>query len=313
MRKRTILFFVFFAILVFTGFSYYNDIRIKQEQELVKQKGDLEVLQNKLLRHIDLIKIRLPLNLPLYDLQKHLFLSLSEIANENSRIGLYIDRAQCESCWQDALAYLNKKTLQIKDMPTPFVLAGGYNVRELKLLSLRYKAAFPMYAIEKYPEMDYLTKSNYPFFFILSPDGIISSVFYPDGGYFQIGEMYFKTMAKKCQKDKPVARTVSTVKIPGIELLNPIVDLGEVHMRKKKTAIFSVRNSGNKKCTIKDVRTQCNCTMLESTPKIILPGETAEFKINFLSANKGEVIRAVEFVTDQSTETYELKIKAKVI
>lgn len=310
MKKQWIIGGCFLLVGIFTYFVYQNDIRMDQAVKLVELEAGQERLKQFMLQHIQSIEGHVDTNTRLHSLS-HKESVLEDVVRDGARVGLYIDRLQCSDCWERALSYMKKVAPTIQHLPKPFVLVGGYNRRDFILLNQTHDIPFPVYLMEHSLPLKHLTSQNQPFYFVLEPGGRLSSVFYPEELYGMMGELYFKTMAGACYREQGPEATVLEPEY--IDLLDEEIDFGQISVRKKKKLTFRVKNTGKRKIEIKNVRTSCNCVLLEATPRYILPGETGLFKVIFLSSSKGYFVREVLFNTNQSNTVYKLRMKGRVI
>jgi len=308
MKNKIIIGSVVFVAL-FVYFVHLNDIKMKQQSDLTELKTEHEQLTIEMLQHIKVLKENFNLQTSLYNPIKKDSMILANLIDKGARIGLFIDRFQCEDCWMRAVAFLKKETKN-NHLLKPFILASSYNQRNFFLLNQRYKMPFPVYLLDRPEEITFLLNENQPFYFVLNQDGTMNYIFYPEGLYEQIGEFYLKSVTQYCFQNAKFPQ--NHYKSP-IALLNPSVDLGKISIRQKKEIIFNIKNTGTNKCSIKNVHPSCNCILLESAPDYILPQQTGKIKVAFLSVVKGQIEREMQFSIDQSQTVYHLKIKANVI
>ena len=309
MKKKIILISIFYLVTIFTVVMYYNDQERERRLEFEKMEANHNTLKNKMIQHLDRIRVQLPEAFVLQDIHKDT-ISLPELTKEGARIGLYLDNRQCTPCRTDALDYLKFIVSKIPGIQKPVVFVGGFNLREFRLFNEEQESGFPCYMMQWMSQLEFLTQNNTPFFFVLQRDGTISSILYTNNSTNDlIGSLYFSVMAKKCYENSD-----SQIKLEeGLLIENPVVDLGDIKLRETYAVHFRVKNNSTKKCNIQDVVPLCNCIMPDSVPQIILPGETGIFKIKFLSNTKGEITRSLSVKTDfKKMPSFYLKIKGNV-
>ncbi len=314
MKKKGVVWSVGLAlVLVATGLIYVKDLLQSKEYELVKLRGDVELLRSAYLDLSGIHTVSSCAGIRVKDRVGDTLL-LRSVASDGPRLGLYISRNQCEPCWEEALAHLEWLVREKKLTTSPFVLAESYNSRDFKLLHQRHKSSVPFYSIGKEFAVEHLTRANNPFFFILYPNGAWSSIFYVDGLYGLLGDDYFQMAANLCRHNvAPLPQAGQPAKKQaGLVLVNNSVDLGKVRLRKKYTAVFRVKNEGDQACIIQNTHPLCNCLSLEDVPHVVLPGDTASFKVAFLSTSKGFVRRSVQFRVKDHPATYLLSVQAQV-
>ena len=100
---------------------------------------------------------------------------------------------------------------------------------------------------------------------------------------------------------------------PKIKIINPIINLGEVHYSKESVvARIEVTNEGTETLVINDIKPDCGCTIAEMLDKEIEPGDTsvviATLRLNTLSGNFSKSI----VITSNDTSVYASKITLNV-
>ena len=308
-RKKTlgILFLLLFVIGAFTYFVYLNDLKRDAELKLSDMEDSYKMLQSHFLRQISQTEAYIKPDTPLFSPTEN-DSTLASLTLHGKRFCLYIERSQCEECWERALAYLEKETSNMNYRPSPIILASGYNRRDFLLMLERHHIKYPVYLLERPWEIEDFLSHNQPFYFILEKDGRMKSIFYPEGIYELMGERYLRHITAYCFPDTKDVHTNAD-----IELLNPQVDLGKVPLRQKRIVELRIRNKGKQKCNIKNVIPTCNCVLVEGFPEAILPGETDTIRVSFLSTNKGAVEREVRVTVKGENTPYVFTITGDVV
>lgn len=307
MKQKIITLTCFYLVILFSVFVYYKDLTDKLSKQSTHYENDVENIKNKYLQQIDAIEYTFPDSTFLSDPsgKEH---SISLLV-DTPRIGLYTDPMQCKSCWEDDLKYLSYICQELEITVEPIVLCDKYSLREMKLL--QEKVPYPLYKIEKSAKtLDPLIKFNMPFFFIIDKRGVVSSAFFSSKNLpLYIGEMYFKMAKKRCQGvDTSTEETNLKVDADDLELLNPVVDLGEVGLRTKTEVSFKVKNNSKKKCLVLDSSTSCSCIVLDIMPRIILPGETETFTVNYVASTNGRFNQTLRLLTNFQNKPYNLQM-----
>lgn len=311
MKQKIITLSCFYLVILFSVFVYYKDLTNKLSKQNTECENDVENVKNKYLQQIDAIEYTFPDSAFLSDPNGKEF-SIVQLA-DTPRIGLYIDPMQCLNCWEDDLKYLDHICEELEITAKPIVLCDKYSRREMKLL--QEKVSYPLYKIEKGSGvLDPLVKFNMPFFFIIDNRGVVSSAFFLSKNLPKdIGDLYFKMAKKRCQAaDTTVGKTGSKVNADDLELLNPVVDLGEVRLRTKTAVSFNVKNKSKEKCVVLSTSTSCSCIVLDMLPSIILPGETETFTVNYVASTNGRFNQTFRLSTNFQNRPYELRITGVV-
>ena len=311
MKQKIITLSCFYLVILFSVFVYYKDLTNKLSKQNVEYENDVENMKNKYLQQIDAIEYAFPDSAFLSgsDGKEYSFRQLID----TPRIGLYIDPMQCLSCWKDDLQYLEHICEELEIISNPIVLCDKYSWREMKLL--QEKVSYPLYKIEKSADiLEPLVKFNMPFFFIINNRGVISSAFFLSKNLPKdFVDLYFKMAKKRFQGVGTIAgKTDSKVNADDLELLNPVVDLGEVRLRTKTEVGFKVKNNSTEKCVVLSTSTSCSCIVLDILPSLILPGETETFTVNYVASTNGRFNQTFRLSTNFQNRPYELRITGVV-
>lgn len=80
-------------------------------------------------------------------------------------------------------------------------------------------------------------------------------------------------------------------------------DFGKIPSNTKVEHVFTFRNDGKDKLTIKNVTTSCGCTASDIDKKELAPGEETGIKVSFnSSAYRGQIKQFVYVATDNLAE-----------
>ena len=105
---------------------------------------------------------------------------------------------------------------------------------------------------------------------------------------------------------------------PRVEVVNPVVELGEIMEGEIVDVFFEVRNIGDKELLIGRIETDCGCTAAELAreDRVVLPGQSVKLKITFDTARRAgpnEQTKTTRFFTnDDSNKEVEVTFKALV-
>ncbi len=79
----------------------------------------------------------------------------------------------------------------------------------------------------------------------------------------------------------PQMEPAELAKAPGLFISDKVFDLGRIKQTSGATKILSVSNTGKKPLLIREIQSNCTCTVVSITSKTIKPGGSAEIKIIF--------------------------------
>ena len=120
---------------------------------------------------------------------------MMQLAKKGPRIGMYVHDIHGVPNWEKELDYLKALVAQNKGLEQPFFLTNNLHGRELRIIKKEYAIPFPIYSycftFER-RDIFYLALQHRPFFFILNPDGMVSSIVFPDDAIRPLMTNYFR-------------------------------------------------------------------------------------------------------------------------
>ncbi|MCM1109059.1 MAG: DUF1573 domain-containing protein [Clostridium sp.] len=301
------------AAALFTCITYYRDAVNEREIEIGRLTNAVTRLEDKLLKQVEAIRYTLPDSMTLTDTHK-VATFLKDIAADGPHLVIYIDRMQCESCWQAELRGMQHHLKHTGALPRPLIMAANYNLREARLLAQRCATDIPLYLVNETEALQHIGRLRKPFYFVLEEGGTVASVYYPDEQSVESDSIYFNTVARKYGRRPALPVAASSGNTPkGVAFEQEKIDIGDIGMRKLKEVVFRLTNNSTETCEVHDIRMSCTCLMLKQMPQCVLPGETAEIKVNFLSTTKGRFTRTLELTLSTSTLPCTLTIQGNVV
>lgn len=234
------------------------------------------------------------------------------LAAEGARIGIYINRNQCISCWEKIVNKIRNITDTIKNIQQPFILAEGYNSRDIRVIERDDSLKVPIFAVvmkmKENQILSYLATSNRTFIFQLQPDGRITNIiFYDDIIAPFLGRFLEKIMQNELMLNQNDGKNAE-----GFKILNPIIKLGDVLTRRKYEIVYYVQNNNQHTCTISGIATQCNCIIEKKYPKSIKPREIDQIKLTYISNGFGKFSKEAKVQTNLRKEPYILKFEGNI-
>ena len=79
---------------------------------------------------------------------------------------------------------------------------------------------------------------------------------------------------------------------------NVNIDCGQVLFNHPVTAVYEMRNSGDKALSIKDVRTSCGCTTVEWPKTAILPAKNFQITVRYDAQTMGHFNKEISILSN---------------
>ena len=114
-------------------------------------------------------------------------------------------------------------------------------------------------------------------------------------------ESYTWTLSKARPRLPPLRKKKKKEYYTEISVPETEVDFGTCDWQKEHTAVFKIRNTGQKLLVIHNVELSCGCLEADYTKKPARPGEELEVRITFKATNTG-YFRKVAFVRCNTKE-----------
>ena len=225
-------------------------------------------------------------------------MSLSSLAKYGVRIGIYAHRSQCSDCWK-VIARNIQNICNMYHVTEPFILADGFRPIDLRIMAKDDNIIVPFFGLLENDD-SYIAKMSRvgkPFVFLLNQDSSISSVMFYNDAIVPILEEYLKSLS------------VDSLNKGCLVVDKPNIKLGTVPIRREFSLHYSIKNSSNKICKIKEVTPSCSCVEIKDYPSQINPGKTSDIDVVFTSDLFGPFMREIEVYTDFQDEPYVLTIE----
>ena len=225
--------------------------------------------------------------------------SLSSLAKNGARVGVYANRSQCADCWRTVAANM-QDICQTYHITNPFILLDGFRPADRRIManesdSLKMEFFF-MNDCED-PYLHKLSMMGKPYVFLLNPDSTMSSVMYYCDAIVPVMKEFLKSFS------------VDSLSLGHLTIDEPHIQLGTIACRKEFRLHYIIRNNSRNVCKIVKVVPSCTCIEIENNLKRIEPGETVNFDVVFFSDVLGLFMREIELYTDSRSEPYILSIE----
>ena len=224
-------------------------------------------------------------------------MSLTEIINDERKIGIFVNKNHCSDCWKEAAKNLIKATYT-SGIGKPFILGDEFRESEVRFLAHEEFPGVPIYRIQKCNSfaLSRFMQLKRPFFFLLDVDGTISSIFFYEGIMMPVFYKYFciASVANKAS---------DTLEIP-----HPMINLGNVSYRCVIPLRYELVNNSKSKCQIVRIVPSCECLKVKDIPKILEPGNSIYIRLELTVELQGKFERNIEVYTDNRREPYVLSV-----
>jgi hypothetical protein len=101
---------------------------------------------------------------------------------------------------------------------------------------------------------------------------------------------------------------------PAITFEETSFDFGDIYQDDKVEHVFAFENTGNAPLIITNVQTTCGCTASEWPREPIMPGQTANIKVNFDSKGKfGRQNKVISIISNAVSPVNQVKIVTNVL
>ncbi|MEE9350163.1 MAG: DUF1573 domain-containing protein [Flavobacteriaceae bacterium] len=96
------------------------------------------------------------------------------------------------------------------------------------------------------------------------------------------------------------------------EFESEVIDYGKIAPNSDRNRAFKFKNIGKSPIIISRVKPSCGCTVPSKPNRPIMPGETAEIKVNFTTKKAGKFSKSITVTSNASKKTIQLRIKGEV-
>ena len=98
-----------------------------------------------------------------------------------------------------------------------------------------------------------------------------------------------------------------------LEVVNDVIDCGQIEYRSPVTAEFEVRNKSNRRIRISEVKTSCGCTAVEFPRGEIASDGNFAVRVTYDAMQMGSFDKLVDVYTSSEKKPLELRLKGKVV
>ena len=109
------------------------------------------------------------------------------------------------------------------------------------------------------------------------------------------------------------APTAMTAFAQKIVISNPVIDCGQVVFKHPVTAEYELKNGGRRDLTIKEVRTNCGCAIVEYPRNAVRAGDAFKVKVSYDARQMGHFQKLVGIYSNASASPTMLTLKAVVV
>ena len=100
----------------------------------------------------------------------------------------------------------------------------------------------------------------------------------------------------------------TTVSIPSTE-----ISMGDFPWQEEQTAVFTLKNTGDKPLVIQDAVTSCGCLHVSFTQQPVLPGNEAEVHATYKADNPGYFNKSITVYTNAGDAPMKLRVRGNAV
>lgn len=279
-----------FAVLLLMGYIIYMNSCLEENNLRAKlgKTAEWMELQATIYFLVDNIEVQDTANNNLL---------MTGIADDERMIGIYANDKHSSHYWMEAVDNL-LKVIKSSSIGKPFILIDDFNSIDVLFGASENLSDVPIYELHKNDNsvFGHLTRIERPFFFFLSKDGIVSSVFFYDEVMMPVLVEYFRKQSMR-ENDE------DTLEIP-----HPIINLGYVSRHMKIPLRYKLTNMGADECNIVKIQPINSCIVVNDGIRCIEPGQTITIEMELDIKTHGKFKKNVYVFTDMREEPYLLSV-----
>ena len=122
-------------------------------------------------------------------------------------------------------------------------------------------------------------------------------------------ELYLRIIQGKPLNMAETDKTPQTsVSIPSTE-----ISMGDFPWQEEQTAVFTLKNTGDKPLVIQDAVTSCGCLHVSFTQQPVLPGDEAEVHATYKADNPGYFSKSITVYTNAGDAPMKLRVRGNAV
>ena len=228
-------------------------------------------------------------------------------------IATYADSVGCTGCKLQLPKW--KEFIQITDSFSEkeicflfFIHPAEYKETVLLLNSSQFDYPVCIDTKDEFNQMNHLNENPSYQTFLIDKNhkviGIGNPIFNP-----QIKNMYLKIIQGKSLNNTETDKTPqTTVSIPSTE-----ISMGDFPWQEEQTAVFTLKNTGDKPLVIQDAATSCGCLHVSFTQQPVLPGDEAEVHATYKADNPGYFNKSITVYTNAGDAPMKLRVRGNAM
>lgn len=125
----------------------------------------------------------------------------------------------------------------------------------------------------------------------------------------KVKELYLRIIQGKPLNMAETDKTPQTsVSIPSTE-----ISMGDFPWQEEQTAVFTLKNTGDKPLVIQDAVTSCGCLHVSFTQQPVLPGDEAEVHATYKADNPGYFNKSITVYTNAGDAPMKLRVRGNAV
>ena len=125
----------------------------------------------------------------------------------------------------------------------------------------------------------------------------------------KVKELYLRIIrGKPLNVDETEKAVQTTVSIPSTE-----ISMGDFPWQEEQTAVFTLKNTGDKPLVIQDAVTSCGCLHVSFTQQPVLPGDEAEVHATYKADNPGYFNKNITVYTHAGNAPMKLRVRGNAM
>ncbi|GHT67943.1 hypothetical protein AGMMS50239_32030 [Bacteroidia bacterium] len=231
--------------------------------------------------------------------------------SDKPQLVLYIPENACLDCIINE--YEKLKTLPNCMQDRIFIMVSYPRKRDVMMWISSHKYIYPVYN-NPYFGMSAFGSKNQLTLFVVNKTGIPANFLILKRDLHNMSDDYYKMIIPKFEKYSgitPVEEVISNDQKSEVEFTGKH-NFGLLHLKNKGFTVFEFENISSVPFVIKDIKTNCGCTVPEWDRKPVAKGEKAKVTVEFAAMQKGVFSKRITVFSNAKDSPHTLTITGNV-